>query len=537
MSNDANYYDFSITDLEIEGDNIHLLQAGTDAIAERSAAAFLNIISDGSYRRGPIINSAVRSGTTVTVGFDTTNTDYTAITPSTAIAGFNFLDDGAGNAPIAINSAVTSGANIVLTLASAPVGDGLLQFAAYNANVAGSQVNAFANYPTVDSAIVFPVEPLYADFDVALAGTAPVITGVSGNNANGTWTITMSGGYTSPVSPVVWNGYSLTNIQEINGTQITADADFSGEPNVLQDLIVTDAGGASPAFQVVKLPAVGYLYVAATDSEANFPAWSYLKGITAIALNDGVYVEQDIGFGLTADQHLTSIDGVGVINYLDPNSYSGDVVRLDSASNYAADAPEVVNLNVGDNVPPVQAITPVTGATPSQSYEGKFDILTKTDDPVNGVDLGVTMNVTAESNATLEFSNDDTNWFTSIDVTETTQGRLTVVAPGAGQTLIGTGDANTTQFSFSVTSAVVAAITDTISSTNPNDTITPVTSTLIDCYGHTVDGVSSNYEQVTTDGSGVFNLVDAGWTTGTWIVSFRDNATENDLGVQTYVVT
>jgi len=82
-----------------------------------------------------------------------------------------------------------------------------------------------------------------------------------------------------------------------------------------------------------------------------------------------------------------------------------------------------------------------------------------------------------------------------------------------------------------------ASITEVMSSTDPSGTTTPILNTEIAAYGQTLDGVSSAYEVSTTDGTtGALALDDPAWTSGNWIISFRDTATGTKLGVNTATV-
>jgi hypothetical protein len=278
-------------------------------------------------------------------------------------------------------------------------------------------------------------------------------------------------------------------------------------------------------------PPVGWLQIIAADDEANLPADSYLKGKLYVNQGDAINYDQDIG----APESLVLNTSGQVTSFISAGNYNGDINGYDSNNAWADYGADTVNLIIGNNVPNSAVIADATDQVAGATVYSAVTFITGT------LDAGVTIfAATNPTNCTVEYSNDGVSWQTTDIAYQAGNTRFRFVVTASltpGATVNATASINTTAFTFDViTAAAGAAISDTISSTNPNDTITPVVSTLIDCYGHTVDGVSSNYEQATTNGSGVIDLVDAGWTTGTWIVSFRDNATGLSLGVQTYVV-
>lgn len=149
-------------DLEISGDDIHLTVTDSLKATERFTNAILFTFAESSYYKGPAISSAGIVGDEITVSLDNSDASYSAVSPATGIAGFQVLDDGS---PVTINSVVTSGADIVITLAATPSGTVTLNFAGYDSDVSGS--NAFANYPLVDSAVVYPLDPIFSPLSVS----------------------------------------------------------------------------------------------------------------------------------------------------------------------------------------------------------------------------------------------------------------------------------------------------------------------------------------------------------------------------------
>lgn len=102
-----------IYDLELH-DSVHLTDAAYMTAATRNSLAILNQVG----ATGPVITSALRAGTTITVTLVHDNGD--AFTPTSNIEGFKFFDD---NAEITITNAIqTNNTTITLTLASTPTG-------------------------------------------------------------------------------------------------------------------------------------------------------------------------------------------------------------------------------------------------------------------------------------------------------------------------------------------------------------------------------------------------------------------------------
>lgn len=169
----GNAYVINRHDIELSGDNIHNTQAGMNLYCQRWAAVLDYLLGDGTYYHGPVIQSAVyNESNEVTLTLDTTGTDYTGISPTSALAGFQVNSNGT---PVTLSAQdVVNATTIRLTSSTALSAPVTVDFAGYNANVSGGQ--AFANYPTVDSAVSFPVTPLFQSITADLNEISGVLS-------------------------------------------------------------------------------------------------------------------------------------------------------------------------------------------------------------------------------------------------------------------------------------------------------------------------------------------------------------------------
>lgn len=151
---DTDNYQVWRIDTEISGDNVHNTVTGYEEVYLRAGSCFDSAFGSGTYYKGPAITAAVLNTTTeIALTLDDTNTDYTTITPTTGIAGFR-VDGGS----ISVTNAAVVGSEIILTLGSAASAGDLVEFAAYDEDVPGT--NAFTNYPLVNSENVMPIDPI-----------------------------------------------------------------------------------------------------------------------------------------------------------------------------------------------------------------------------------------------------------------------------------------------------------------------------------------------------------------------------------------
>jgi hypothetical protein len=158
-------YRFNRMDLEISGDNIHLLPDEATIGGHRAGQIAAYATTGSGYYLGPRITSSTYLGTTVNVNLSATGTDYTTITPATGIAGFQLEDDTGIHT---LSSVVVTSKNLItITLSRAIAGTLLLRFAGYNGNTAGASVSAYPNYPLADSSVSMPIEPRFSDLTVS----------------------------------------------------------------------------------------------------------------------------------------------------------------------------------------------------------------------------------------------------------------------------------------------------------------------------------------------------------------------------------
>jgi len=158
-------YRFNRIDLELSGDNIHLLPDEATIGGHRAGQIAAYATTGSGYYLGPRITSSTYLDTTVNVNLSASGTDYTTITPTTGVAGFQLEDDTGVHT---LSSVIVTSKNLItITLSRAIVGTLLLRFAGYNSNTAGASVSAYPNYPLADSSVSMPVEPLFSDLTVS----------------------------------------------------------------------------------------------------------------------------------------------------------------------------------------------------------------------------------------------------------------------------------------------------------------------------------------------------------------------------------
>ena len=169
------------------------------------------------------------------------------------------------------------------------------------------------------------------DFSAAL----PVISGVSGNDAEGVVTLTTSSAYSSPVSDVTYNGVTLANIVEATATTITATMPKGGQAfGSTNDFQVTDGEGASNLFPALFNPRADSSYVVSSVDYAGLPPESIAIGVTELVgleVGDPVsYTNQSGGETIVLDSQLR------VAVTIPDGNYSSDLYSLDTGSGYVA---------------------------------------------------------------------------------------------------------------------------------------------------------------------------------------------------------
>ena len=217
---------------------------------------------------------------------------------------------------------------------------------------------------------------LYAVTGAATA--APVISGVSGNNAEGTVTITVDSYDT--VSSVTYGGTALTNVTEATATTITATMPKGGFAfGSSNDFVVTDANGSSAGYAATFNAPSGMSYVTMTAAYAGLPANSVFYGVTALsglAIGDQVAYENPVEGG-----YSVSMDGEGVVTITGApdGTYNLDYYILDATDTYAAGSSDVITITVG-------SISSTTGkivngivltGTPPRYWMGRGNVIKK----------------------------------------------------------------------------------------------------------------------------------------------------------------
>lgn len=160
-------------------DSFHFDDTTYNRVGQQAGSIVSNIMGASTPIKGAELQSPNRVGTAVTVTLDTTNTDYTQITPlgqaTISPDVFEYRDDS--NNVIAINSVtIDSATQLTLNLASSHTGQGSLGFAAFEQNWGGTGLTAANGYPICDGTYDFDLEPVIGTLSVTDSNNiAPLI--------------------------------------------------------------------------------------------------------------------------------------------------------------------------------------------------------------------------------------------------------------------------------------------------------------------------------------------------------------------------
>lgn len=208
------------------------------------------------------------------------------------------------------------------------------------------------NYSTGVAGGYSLTSPVAGDYVTGIAGsyggaivTAPVITGVTGNAAEGTVTITTAAPYTSPVTPVTYNGVTLADVVEATATTVTAAMPKGGQAfDSSNNFQITDNLGASNLFPSAFLVRSDSSYVVTTVDYAGLPPESIAFGLTEISnmeIGDEVsYTNDSLGETIVLDGQLR------LAAQMADGSYSSSIYALDANDGYSSGTTGVASFSV-----------------------------------------------------------------------------------------------------------------------------------------------------------------------------------------------